>query len=86
RLAGRGELLAQFLLSPGRTRGAGLYGLGGVAGQAGRRDRGFLVLGLGLEGAPGGASGWFAEAGVGGGARVAAGWRWRWRTGNGSRS
>lgn len=77
RLSGRGELLAQFLLSPGRRSGVGFYGLGGVAGVTGPRDQGYLVVGLGLEWAPGGGSGWAIEAGVGGGARVAVGWRWR---------
>jgi hypothetical protein len=35
------------------------------------------VLGLGLEHAPGAASGWSIEAGVGGGARLSVGWRVR---------
>jgi hypothetical protein len=77
-VAGRGELLAHFLLSPGRLSGVTVYGLGGIAGVVGRRDQGYLVLGLGLEHAPGAASGWVIEAGVGGGARILAGWRWRW--------
>ncbi len=75
--AWRGELLAHFLLSPDRRRGAGLYGAGGVAAVGGPVDQGYLVLTLGLEGRPGAAAGWFVEAGVGGGARVAAGYRWR---------
>jgi hypothetical protein len=41
-------------------------------------ERGYLVLTLGLEASPGGRTGWFLEAGVGGGARIAAGWRRRW--------
>jgi hypothetical protein len=77
RFSGRGELLAHFLLSPGRRRGVGLYGIGGIAGVAGPRDQGYLILGLGLEQAPGSRSGWAIEAGVGGGVRVAVGWRWR---------
>ncbi len=77
-MAGRGELLAHFLLSPGRLRGVTVYGLGGIAGLVGRRDQGYLVLGLGLEHAPGAKSGWVLEAGVGGGARILAGWRRRW--------
>jgi hypothetical protein len=36
------------------------------------------VLAAGIEGRPGAASGWFLEAGVGGGARLSAGYRWRW--------
>ena len=50
---------------------------GGVAAVGGPVDEGYLVLALGLEGRPGGPDGWFVEAGVGGGARLAAGWRWR---------
>jgi hypothetical protein len=74
---GRGELTAQYLLSPARLTGATLYGFGGVAGQAGGARAGYLVAGLGLEGRPGAGSGWMIEAGIGGGARFAAGWRWR---------
>ncbi len=76
-LTGRGELTGQYLLWPGRLTGVGAYAFGGVAGQAGARDAGYVVLGLGLEGRPGAASGWHLEAGIGGGARVAVGWRWR---------
>lgn len=77
RTAARGEVLAHFLLSPARRSGAGLYAAGGVAGVVGPVDEGYLVLVLGVEGRPGGPSGWFVEGGVGGGARFAAGWRWR---------
>jgi hypothetical protein len=76
-VAWRGELLAHFLLSPARRRGAGLYGAGGVAVVGGPVEQAYLVLTLGLEGRPGAPSGWFVEAGVGGGARLAAGFRWR---------
>ncbi len=75
---GRGELTGQYLLWPGRLTGAGAYALGGVAGQVGGRGAGYVVLGLGLEGRPGARTGWHLEAGIGGGARVAVGWRWRW--------
>jgi len=75
--AWRGELLAHFLLNPTRLRGAGVYGAGGIALVGGPVDQSYIVLTLGLEGRPGAASGWFVEAGVGGGARVAAGYRWR---------
>lgn len=75
---GRGELLAHFLLAPRRVRGVGLYALGGVAGVVGRGTRGYLVLGAGLESAPGRRAGWALEGGVGGGVRLTAGWRWRW--------
>lgn len=76
--AWRGELLGHFLLSPARRRGAGAYLAGGVAAVGGPVDRGYLVLAVGLEDRPGAGSGWFAEAGVGGGARLSAGYRWRW--------
>ncbi len=76
--SGRAELLLHYLLSPDRMNGAGVYGFGGIAGEVGPRDQGFLVLGLGVERSPGGRSGWALEAGVGGGARISAGWRWRW--------
>ncbi len=75
---GRAELLAQFILSPRQLRGVSPYGFGGVAGETGRGTRGYLVLGVGLESAPAARSGWAIEAGAGGGARLAAGWRWRW--------
>jgi len=75
--AGRGELLAHFLLNPGATTRPGFYVGGGVAGVVRRVDRGYIVVLAGLEGSPGGRSGWALEAGVGGGIRVTAGWRWR---------
>lgn len=78
RLAGRGELLAHFLLNPNRTHGLGLYGLGGLAGVLQSGTRGYLVLGVGVETASGRRSGWAVEAGVGGGVRLTAGWRRRW--------
>lgn len=73
----RAELLGHFLLNP-RSTHAAFYGGGGVAGVfgSGYAD-GYLVLLLGVEGSPGGSGGWFAEAGVGGGARLAVGYRWR---------
>jgi hypothetical protein len=74
----RGEALAHFLLSPTRRRGAGFYVAGGLAVVQGPVDDGYIVLTLGLEGKPGAPSGWFVEAGVGGGARLAAGLRHRW--------
>jgi hypothetical protein len=74
--AWRGEALAHFMLSP-RSSGLGFYMTGGVAAVGGQVEEGYLVLSLGLESSPGRASGWFVEAGVGGGARLAAGYRWR---------
>jgi hypothetical protein len=81
RAAWRGELLAHFLLSPGRLRGLGLYGAGGVAAVGGPVEQGYLVVTLGLEDRPAARAGWFVEAGVGGGVRLAGGYRWRWLTG-----
>lgn len=73
----RAELLGHFLLNP-RSTHAAFYGGGGIAGVfgSGYAD-GYLVLLVGVEGSPGGRGGWFAEAGVGGGARLAVGYRWR---------
>lgn len=81
RPGGRGELLAHFLLSPGAVRRPGIYVGGGVAGVVGAVDQGYIVVLAGIESAPGAASGWAAEAGVGGGIRLTVGWRWRWRSG-----
>lgn len=75
--AWRGELLVHLLSNPRADRGIGVYGAGGVALAGGDGERGYLVLTLGLEAAPGRGSGWFLEAGVGGGVRIAAGLRWR---------
>lgn len=75
--AGRAELVAHFLLTP-RSAHAGVYGGGGLAGVFGSGFAdGYLVLLVGVDGAPGGRGGWFVEAGIGGGARLAAGYRWR---------
>jgi hypothetical protein len=76
-LAWRGELLAHFLLSPEERRKAGFYFAGGIAGVEGPVSRGYLVLALGVEGRPRRHSGWAVEAGLGGGFRLALGYRWR---------
>jgi hypothetical protein len=76
--AWRGELLIHLLMSPTRRRGVGLYAAGGVTAVGGPVERGYIVLTLGVEQHPGLRGGWFVEAGVGGGARFAAGYRWRW--------
>lgn len=76
-LAFRGELLGHFLLSPNKRTGTAPYFAAGVAAVAGRVERGYLVLTLGVEQRPGAGSGWAAEAGIGGGFRVALGYRWR---------
>lgn len=75
----RGEFVAHFLLDPDRRRGAGLYGGGGVAAESGPLGQAWIVAVLGLEGRPGGRSGWAVELGVGGGVRLSVGWRWRSR-------
>ncbi len=77
-VAWRGELLGHFLLAPTRREGVGGYLAAGVAAVGGPTDQGYLGRALGVESGPGGWSGWFAEAGGGGGARISAGWRWRW--------
>ena len=76
-LAFRAELLGHFLLSPNKRHGTGPYFAAGVAAVGGPVDRGYLVLTLGVEQRPGAESGWSAEAGVGGGFRLALGYRWR---------
>lgn len=77
-LAFRGELLGHFLLSPNRRQGTGFYFAGGVAAASGPVDQGYLVLTVGAEERPASGAGWAAEVGVGGGIRVALGYRWRW--------
>jgi len=74
---GRGELLGHFLLSPEHERKPGFYLAGGIAGVTGAVDRGYIVLTAGVEKGPAGSSGWALEAGIGGGVRLAAGYRWR---------
>jgi hypothetical protein len=76
--AWRGELLGHFLLAPRRRSGLGPYAAGGLSVVGGPVERGYVVLTLGIESRPGSRSGWFLELGVGGGARIAAGWRRRW--------
>lgn len=75
--AWRAEALGHFLLSPDRRSGWGAYVAGGLAAVGGPVNRGYIVLTLGAEGRPGGASGWVAEVGVGGGIRLGLGYRWR---------
>lgn len=77
RVAYRGEILGHFLLSPGKRVGSGFYFAGGVAVVGGPVERGYLVLTVGVEDGPAKAAGWMAEMGVGGGIRLALGYRWR---------
>lgn len=74
----RADATLQFLLDPFTRAGAGIYGGGGLS-LAARRGSAtpYLLLVLGVEHAPGGPRGSFAEIGVGGGVRVAVGYRWR---------
>jgi hypothetical protein len=74
----RADLAYHFLLDPGKARGTAAYGGGGLSVVV-RRGRvvPYALLVLGFEGAPGGAGGTFVEVGVGGGARLAIGYRWR---------
>jgi opacity protein-like surface antigen len=74
----RANLTGHLMASPTRPRGVGFYGFGGVGFEAGWRDQGYLVLGLGLETNPGGGGGVHIEAGIGGGFLLSAGWRARW--------
>jgi hypothetical protein len=76
--AGRAEAFVLFHLNPGRERGFSPYGGAGVAAMiTGTATRGYLELILGMEQRPGRQSGLFVEAGVGGGLRIAAGYRFR---------
>lgn len=75
---GRGEFSLNYLLEAARARGIGVYGFAGIAGTTGTAGNGYLLLGVGAESAPGSAHGWLVEGGVGGGVRIAAGYRWRW--------
>jgi hypothetical protein len=77
RVAWRGELLAHFLLNPEKRQGAGFYLAGGAAAAKASGTTGYLVLTIGVEERPAAASGWNLEAGVGGGPRLAFGYRWR---------
>jgi hypothetical protein len=74
--AGRGEALVAYHLYPVRPGGAGWYLAGGVAAElVGGQVRGLVQVLLGVEARPWRGGGLFAEVGVGGGVRVAAGYR-----------
>ena len=79
-LVWRAEALGHFLFSPEEQRKPGFYIAGGVAATGGDATHGYLVLTLGLEQRPQSRSGWAVEAGVGGGVRLAAGYRWRFES------
>ncbi len=81
KLAGRGEALLSFSLDPLREQGVAPYVSGGVAVVGDRLGAAeYAVAALGLAGNPGHATGWFLEAGVGGGLRFAAGFAVRRRS------
>jgi hypothetical protein len=78
-LALRLEARGQFLLVPTARTGPAYYaGLGfAFAGARARRGAAYLTMLLGVETAAWRPQGWYAELGLGGGLRVAAGMRWR---------
>jgi len=77
-LAARADATLQFLLNPFKRTGLAVYGGGGLSLAVARGSATpYLLLVLGVEHAPGGPRGAFAEVGVGGGVRVAVGYRWR---------
>lgn len=71
------EATWHLLLSPRTERGLGAYIGGGLAGQFAETGHGWLILTGGIEQNPGAKGGWVLELGVGGGIRVALGYRWR---------
>jgi hypothetical protein len=85
KFAWRAEALVHFLFSPNEARRPGLYLAGGIAAAGGTSTRGYLVATLGLDQRPRARTGWAVEAGVGGGIRLAAGYRWRFLSGPGTK-
>ena len=78
--AGRAELFASYHLSPFRRQGVSPYAGGGVALAATSTDMfEYVLLVIGIETAPGGPRGWFAEVGIGRGVRGSIGFRIRRR-------
>ena len=78
RFGARADLAYQFLLDPAKQTGSAVYGGGGISAVVRRgRVTPYVLLVLGIEHAPGGRGGTFLELGVGGGARLAIGYRWR---------
>ena len=73
------ETTAQLIINPSGRGGLGLYAGAGVAwqGAMGVPGGGYVTALIGLEAAPGARRGWYAELGLGGGARLACGVRWR---------
>jgi len=76
----RPALLGSFHLNPYKRQGVSPYAGGGVAAVFTENStREYIVAFLGLESRPGRTFGWFAEVGLGGGARLAAGVQYRKR-------
>ncbi len=76
----RPELTASFHLNPYKRNGMSPYlGCGVALVMTGEQTREYLVGAIGIEWRPGAGSGWFLEAGVGGGFRVASGFQLRRR-------
>ena len=76
--AGRFEGLATFHLNPERQKGFTPYVAGGIAANLSRpANRGYIEILMGIEERPGRRSGLFLELGLGGGMRLAAGYRLR---------
>jgi hypothetical protein len=74
----RADFAIHFLLDPYKRDGTAIYGGGGLtAAVAGSRVTPYALLVLGAEKNPGGTGGSFIEIGVGGGVRLAIGYRWR---------
>lgn len=76
--AGRGELLLSYHLNPYKRHGVTPYAGAGVAVTfTSDESREYILLVLGVETNPGGRTGVFAEVGVAGGLRFAAGFQIR---------
>jgi hypothetical protein len=76
----RGEVVVSYHLNPYQQRGVSPYAGGGLTVGATADDVfEYLVLLIGLEITPGRKTGWYAEVGLAGGVRAAAGFRVRWR-------
>jgi hypothetical protein len=74
RAAVRGEGVLELVLDPGAEWSP--FAGGGVAAAADRGDlAGFIVATIGIERRPAGRWSWWAETGLGGGVRLAAGYR-----------
>ncbi len=78
----RSEATVSYHLNPFKRSGVSPYVVGGAAlVLTGDRSGEYLLLSVGLESRPGAGTGWFLEAGVGGGIRLTGGLRLRRRTG-----